>query len=305
MGLSGWWPPDPLLVSKLKSIFLDTPFRHKDGGTIESSDEIVGRVEAFNFPYDINSTNYRNSLLELHHCAMFASNWQEVFTQLILDVLRPYVERYPYPICVTGGCALNVLTNERIRTHFGREVFVPPNPSDCGLGIGGLAIHTDVDISNTVYSNFDILDRSSISNNGDWVAPGTLADKICEGKILGVVNGRSECGPRSLGNRSILCDPSIPDMKDILNKKVKGREWYRPFAPMVRYEDRNKYFVFDGDSPYMSFACAVRETYRDDLPAITHVDGTARIQTVKESDNPLIYEAVSYTHLTLPTTPYV
>jgi carbamoyltransferase len=82
-------------------------------------------------------------------------------------------------------------------------------------------------------------------------------------------------------------------MKDTLNAKVKFREWYRPFAPMVRYEDRNKYFVFTGDSPYMSFACPVRETYREDLPAITHVDGTARLQTVKESDNPFIYELLN------------
>ena len=82
-------------------------------------------------------------------------------------------------------------------------------------------------------------------------------------------------------------------MKDTLNAKVKFREWFRPFAPMVRYEDRNKYFVFDGDSPYMSFACPVRETYRDELSAITHVDGTARLQTVKESDNPFIYELLT------------
>ena len=288
MGLSGHSFPNPFIVNALKDIFNNNPFHHKGGETIVDEDWDFVKI----FGYEQEGFNRNNIIKDFESCSNFASNWQEAFEQIVVDMIKPYVEKYNYPICITGGCALNVLANERIRTTFNREVFVPPNPSDCGLGIGGMAIHTDVDISNTVYNNFDLLDRDSIPIGVPANIP-KLADLICEGKILGVVNGRSECGPRALGNRSILCDRSIPDMKDTLNAKVKFREWFRPFAPMVRYEDRNKYFVFDGDSPYMSFACPVRETYRDDLSAITHVDGTARLQTVKESDNPFIYELLT------------
>ena len=292
MGLSGHSYPDPFVVDNLKNTFYENPFHHKDGLTIKS-DEEWDLVK--HFGYEDTEFERRDYIKNFDEASRFASNWQVAFEQIVIEMIRPFVEKYNYPICITGGCALNVLVNERIRTTFDKEVFVPPNPSDCGLGIGGLAVHTDSDIRDTVYNNFDLLDRYTIldGNCSDLVDVTKLADIICEGKILGVVNGRSECGPRALGNRSILCDPSIPDMKDTLNAKVKFREWFRPFAPMVRYEDRNKYFVFDGDSPYMSFACPVRETYRDELSAITHIDGTARLQTVKESDNPFIYELLT------------
>jgi len=82
-------------------------------------------------------------------------------------------------------------------------------------------------------------------------------------------------------------------MKDMLNSKVKHREWYRPFAPVVRYEDRNKYFCFDGDSPYMSFATQVRAKYQEQLQAVTHVDGSARIQTVKREQNEFLYDLLT------------
>ena len=291
MGLSGHSTVDPFIVSELKDRIMRNPFCHKGSHTMskDGADD-WGFLEPFG--YERVEGAGKNYITDFKESATFASNWQEAFEQVVLEVLRPYVEKYNYPICVTGGCALNVLVNQRIRTHFNREVFVPTNPSDCGLAVGGMAIHTDIDIRNTVYNNFDLMDRH-LSSGGVSADVPECADIICGGKILGVVNMRSECGPRALGNRSILCDPSIPDMKDILNAKVKFREWFRPFAPMVRYEDRNKYFVFDGDSPYMSFACPVRETYRDELSAITHVDGTARLQTVKESDNAFIYNLLT------------
>ena len=106
-----------------------------------------------------------------------------------------------------------------------------------------------------------------------------VAKLINNGKIIGVVKGKAEHGPRALGNRSIICNPTIPNMKDILNAKVKNREWYRPFAPVVRLEDVNKYFEWDKESKYMSYNPKVKV---DNLPAITHVDNTARVQTVTE-----------------------
>jgi carbamoyltransferase len=97
-------------------------------------------------------------------------------------------------------------------------------------------------------------------------------------------------GPRALGNRSILCDPSIDGMKDTLNAKVKFREHFRPFAPIVRLEDYREYFDCRCESPYMSFAARVRPEYRTKLKEIVHVDGTARLQTVRRETNPTIWE---------------
>jgi carbamoyltransferase len=123
--------------------------------------------------------------------------------------------------------------------------------------------------------------------------PSIVAKDINEGKIIGVVQGCSEHGPRALGHRSIICNPSIPEMKDILNHKVKHREWYRPFAPVVRLEDVSKYFEWDKESRWMSFCPLVKEEWREKLPAITHVDGTARVQTVTKEQNEWLYNLLT------------
>ena len=119
-----------------------------------------------------------------------------------------------------------------------------------------------------------------------------MIELIKDGKIIGVVRGGSEHGPRALGNRSILCDPTIPDMKDILNAKVKHREYYRPFAPVVRLEDVNKYFEWDKECRYMSYCPKVKEEYWDKIPSIVHVDKTARVQTVTKEQNENYYNLI-------------
>ena len=119
-----------------------------------------------------------------------------------------------------------------------------------------------------------------------------IAQLIKDGKILGLVYGDSEVGPRALGNRSIVCDPNIADMKDILNSKVKFREWYRPYAPFCKKEEADQWFEtrnFD-NLEYMSYAPKVKV---DTLPSITHVDGTARLQTVTEESHPHFYELLT------------
>jgi carbamoyltransferase len=120
-----------------------------------------------------------------------------------------------------------------------------------------------------------------------------LVDDLVNGKIVGVARGKAEHGARALGNRSILCNPSLPEMKDILNAKVKHREWYRPFAPVVRLEDVSKYFEWEGESRWMSFCPKVKEEWRDQLAAITHVDNTARVQTVTREQNEWLYDLIT------------
>ncbi|MCB1485331.1 MAG: carbamoyltransferase, partial [Hyphomicrobiaceae bacterium] len=112
---------------------------------------------------------------------------------------------------------------------------------------------------------------------------------LSEGKVFGWFQGRSEFGPRSLGNRSILADPRTAEMKDILNKRVKFRQAFRPFAPIVLAERAKEIFEGEIDSPFMLMAMKVRPEWKDKIPAIVHVDGTARVQTVREDQNPKLH----------------
>ena len=118
----------------------------------------------------------------------------------------------------------------------------------------------------------------------------TVANHIAERQVVGWFQGRSEWGPRALGNRSILADPRDPTMKDIVNEKVKKREMFRPFAPTVLLEKTSEYFDIDCPSPYMLLIAQVK---KPNVPAITHVDGTARLQTIAREDNALYYDLIN------------
>ncbi len=127
----------------------------------------------------------------------------------------------------------------------------------------------------------------------DDIAAHTAA-RIADGLIVGWVQGRMECGPRALGNRSLLADPRDPESKTRMNEKVKHREAFRPFAPSCLVERAGEYFASDYPSPVMLLVFDVLEHQRDRVPAITHVDGTARVQTVSEDDNPLYYRLIKH-----------
>ncbi len=118
---------------------------------------------------------------------------------------------------------------------------------------------------------------------------GETAKLLSEGHVFGWFQGRSEFGPRALGNRSILADPRKAEMKDKLNKRVKHRQAFRPFAPIVLAERANEIFEGDEESPFMLLAKRVRPEWRDRIPAIVHVDGTARVQTVRQDHNERLY----------------
>ncbi len=122
------------------------------------------------------------------------------------------------------------------------------------------------------------------------------ANSISEGKIIGWFQGKSECGPRALGNRSILCDPRRPEMKDVLNSRVKFRETFRPFAPSILYDFQQEYFDLDIPSPYMLIVAAIWPRKRHIIPAVTHVDGTGRLQSVLKELNPDYYELINNFH---------
>ena len=118
------------------------------------------------------------------------------------------------------------------------------------------------------------------------------ASAVAEGKVVGFIHGRMEFGPRALGNRSIVVDPRRPDMKEILIAKIKRRESFRPFAPSILREAVGEYFETDADVPFMQQVFRIRPEKRSSIPAVTHVDGTGRLQTVTESQNPLYYRLI-------------
>jgi len=230
-----------------------------------------------------------------------AATSQRAFEECFLEIAKPYFEQYPnVPVGITGGCGLNILLNTRLVEEFKRDVFVGPDPNDCGIALGMMLNHLKPqEAFDSTYSGTELLDLDGLATyiqtadcgriTARYLNVDTLVKDLVQGKIIGVARGRAEHGPRALGNRSILCNPSLPEMKDVLNMKVKNREWYRPFAPVVRLQDVNKYFEWDKESRWMSFCPKVRLEWREKLAAITHVDGTARVQTVTEEQNEFLY----------------
>jgi carbamoyltransferase len=224
-----------------------------------------------------------------------ATTNQIVFEKLFREEIQPFLDKYPeLPLVLTGGCALNIINNTNIARE--RELYVPPNPSDCGIALGALLslVRPGYQIDVT-YAGSPVWDRMNIGRHlrerTSWATNAKeMAEIISGGGILGVVRGGSEHGPRALGNRSLLCDATNPDMKDIMNLDVKNRESFRPFSPIVRLEDLNKYFDWEKESRHMSFSPEVRPEYRKLLSSVTHVDGTARVQTVTRDQNEYIYQ---------------
>jgi len=218
-------------------------------------------------------------------------------------------------LCLAGGVAFNCVANARIfdRTPFER-VFVQPAAGDAGLAVGAaFAVNHQVlgqpreftmehaawgpeFSAQQVREAIDGLrasdDGTHIEELGEEQLLRVTANHITTGKVVGWFQGRVEWGPRALGNRSILADPRRPEMKEILNRRIKHRETFRPFAPSILEESVGEYFERTNPSPFMTFAYAVRPEKRGVIPAPTHVDGTARLQTVNREANPLYWKLI-------------
>jgi carbamoyltransferase len=229
-----------------------------------------------------------------------ARTGQHVFETMFLERTIPLALEHRLPICLSGGCALNVLTNQRLAELVGAPVFVPPNPNDCGLAAGALLYASaPKDMVCLTYSGTPILDLETLASAREQyravaATPADVAALIAKGAVVAVMRGRSEHGPRALGHRSILCDPSVPDMKDRLNRSVKYREPFRPYAPVVRLQDAHKYFEnAKNDLSFMSFNPTVRPAWRQALASAIHVDSTARAQTVTAKQEPWLFDVLS------------
>ena len=286
MGLCGYGKPIEKHVPAFQEFFFDRDYRKL---AFLTKLPLTNIDNPWKNPLD-------NWVFEGQEAYDIAATAQEGFERAIFSVLDKYDP--DIPLILTGGCALNVLVNEKVKSAYSRPLYVPPNPHDGSLSLGHLFLYRKPDHQvDITYSGLPLVDYDELQNYIDEYGATKLnkkdiAELIKDGKIIGLVYGDSEVGPRALGNRSIVCDPNIADMKDILNSKVKFREWYRPFAPFCKKEDAHKYF----DSPnfenleYMSYAPRVKV---DTLPSITHIDNTARLQTVTKNSHSHFYELLT------------
>jgi len=251
----------------------------------------------------------RNQPFAEHHEDIAYGAQEFAARALIHHVKYLYEQTKCENLCLSGGVALNSCANAKVlaNTPF-RNIFIPPFVNDGGLSIGAaqwvyhnVLGHPRVEHRNLAYLGFEpgtgeieraILEAGLIAEQSTepWRV---AAEMIAAGKIVGWYQRRSEAGPRALGNRSILADPRRAEMKDTLNARVKFREGFRPFAPAILEERVSEYFEHDRPEPYMLQVKPIRPETRSVIPAVTHVDGTGRLQTVGEHDNPLFYHLLT------------
>ena len=253
--------------------------------------------------------------LEQRHRDM-AATLQARLEEVYLGMLKKLAAKTSAKaVCLAGGVAFNCVANGKIfdATPF-EQVYVHPAAGDAGLAVGAAfyvwhqilgkprSFVLDHPYWGPAYSVEEIQSatRSSpVSQGGHTIEelPGEellrrTAAIIADGKILGWYQGRAEWGPRALGNRSIVADPRRPEIKEILNRRIKHREIFRPFAPSILAENTGEWFEKSHPSPFMNLAYSVRPEKRDKIPAPTHVDGTGRLQTVTREANPRYYALI-------------
>ncbi|HEX3320297.1 MAG TPA: carbamoyltransferase C-terminal domain-containing protein [Terriglobales bacterium] len=236
---------------------------------------------------------------------------QHCFEEVFFHLLRELHAKVPLPdLAMAGGCALNSVANGKLfkETPFQRT-WIQPAAGDEGLAIGA-ALHTyhsvlkqprrdfkasaylgpefsdstiEAELKNTKLK-YRRLDREMLID--------TVADQMVDGNVVGWFQGRMEWGPRALGNRSIVAHPGLPNMKDVLNARIKHREWFRPFAPAILAEAQTQYFEYDHPSPYMLHVYKIRPEKRQQLCAVNHVDDTGRLQSVARDENAAYYDLI-------------
>jgi carbamoyltransferase len=248
-----------------------------------------------------------------------ARSVQAVYEEAFFNLLNHVHARHGSErLALAGGCAMNSVANGkvRLRTPF-KQVYVQSAAGDAGGAIGAAywAWHQvsgstgrfamDHAYWGPAFANAEIAalleaNAAALSSAGcraerlesEDALLARTAQAIAGGLVVGWFQGRMEWGPRALGNRSIVCDPRRPDMKDILNRKIKRRESFRPFAPSILREAVSEWFEQDDDVPFMTQVFAIRPEKRALIPAVTHVDGSGRLQTVTREANPLYYRLI-------------
>lgn len=322
MGLSAYGKPSFMPLMR-KLVFFDAAFgvrldlsyfRHHRGEELERIDDGVVTLPALYGPKleaELGPARDRSRELTDRDRDLAASmqlRYEEVFLQMVEHAVRVTGSRN---LVLAGGCALNSVANGRMITEgYVDRVYVHPAATDDGTAVGAAhyVMHerlgadrvygigsaylgpefSDAEISAALLANGRHFERLSEADLIDRAAKAMQG-----GKILGWFQGREEWGPRALGNRSILCNPAWPGMKATLNARIKNREPFRPFAPVVRLQDLPRVFEGEHEVPFMVIVYKVRPEWRERIPAVTHEDGTGRVQTVERHQNSLYHDLIT------------
>lgn len=315
MGLAAYGDANALIPG-MSSTYIEA-FRK----ILRDDSETIFHVDATYFPFgNFRQGFFSRSFEDLFGCRR-TSNEQitdahrnvaaalQLRTEEILERVLVFAEQFgdTETVLFSGGVALNCVANAKLTRGTGRvarrSILVPQNPGDAGVAIGA-ALHfcnqQGIEVkrrslgslgpSYSVERIAAAVEASSAHVSQPVDILDFLADRLSEGRICALYQGGSEFGPRALGHRSILTAPFPASMKDELNMRVKFREDFRPFAPMVREEEASEYFEIDYPTPFMMHAVPIRSSKRDQIAAVSHVDGTGRVQTVNSKDSPFIYK---------------
>ncbi len=287
-------------------------FRNGREGLISYDEQHVPQVAAMYTNVMIEkfgAVRKKDEALSQHHKDLAASV-QRMTEEVIFHILNHLHKKTGlYNVCIAGGVAQNSVANGKITRHTPfKNVYIPSAGHDAGISMGaalyvqhqqGLlkrqvisSAYTGSKFSNAAI--IELLDSKGIEYEEleDEALFDRITDCLIKGGIAGWMNGRAEFGPRALGARSILCDPRRTDAKELLNTKIKRRESFRPFAPSILKEYVAQYFEIDEPVPFMEKVFPIRKEMQALIPAVTHVDGTGRLQTVVKNISPRYYALI-------------
>ena len=281
-------------------------FRHHTNKFRYLSDGILNIDKIYNEKLETLFKKEKQNNIEDNFAKNFACSVQKIyefyFSQILKDIK---LLNFSNNLVFAGGCALNSSANKLLtsNTDLFVKTFIPFAPGDNGGALGAafvVASKYNLELKNIQtpyigrnFKNNEIEKLLKLNENkidfqhfeDDNELCKKVANKISNGKVVGWFQGKMEFGPRALGNRSILADPRNPKMKDIINSKIKRRESFRPFAPAILKQHLSDWYDSDYDSPYMSSLANIKKNKAEMIPAVTHIDGTARLQTVNSQTN--------------------
>jgi len=329
MGLAAYGKPEFLellrrvVLLKPKGQFrLDLEYflHHSEGVSMtwESGAPVIGRVFSDDLVKLLGPPRQKDKPVTTRHeniAASLQAMYEEAFFHILNDL---YDRTHHKALCLAGGCALNSVANGQImsRTPF-EHIYIPPAAGDSGGAVGAAFAVWNQELGNPRSFVMDRADwgpgygreeiretlnvkRAEITSAGCFVEDIDDEEKLCRrtaeeiaaGKVVGWFQGRMEWGARALGHRSIVADPRRPEMKEILNSRIKRREPFRPFAPSILEEAVDDYFERKELSPFMTMTSRVKAEKCGIIPAPTHVDGTGRLQTVNKQAQPLYWRLI-------------